>query len=91
MTWLWCKSRLRIVVATTESPNPLPHPLATPRDELKEQIRGIGLERQASEFVDRSTATAEDSGTREESICGGQAITVSGPPSFDRNNRDRCL
>src|SRR5215472_2242142 len=65
MTWLWCKRRSRIAVATTGSPNALPHSpdravagdqqraaLVAPRHQLEEQMRGVGLERQIAELVD---------------------------------------
>src|SRR5262249_37665054 len=64
-TWLWCKSRSRIAVATTGSANTVPHS-ATLRfevdqhgasfvaatDQLEEQMRRVGLQRQVAEFVD---------------------------------------
>src|SRR5512132_4348168 len=63
MTWLWCSSRSRIAVATTASPNTVPHSRAVAgnqhaaafvatRHELEEQMRGIRLERQVSNLID---------------------------------------
>jgi hypothetical protein len=64
-TWLWCKSRSRIAVATTGSANTgAPFGNAAARrdqhgagfaaaaDQLEEQMRRVGLQRQVAKFVD---------------------------------------
>src|SRR6185312_1314168 len=65
MTWLWCSSRSRMAVATTgiaEHSAPLADraiageqqaaALVAARDELEEEMRGVGLEWQIAEFID---------------------------------------